>query len=77
MAVAHLNSQCPRPPFLSATAVGVRGKAPTPEADDILALEHTFFALSCVVFLIPYADKNRQLPDKMSTRYTTLPNYTA
>ena len=37
------------PPFLSATAVGVRGQSP-PEADDILALEHTFFALSCVVF---------------------------
>ena len=40
--MAHFNSQCPRPPFLSATAVGSGGKAPTPEADDILALEHTF-----------------------------------
>ena len=50
VAMAHLNSQCPRPPFLSATAVRVRGQSPTPEADDILALEHTFFALSCVVF---------------------------
>ena len=41
VAMAHLNSQCPRPPFLSATAVRVRGQRP-PEADDILALEHTF-----------------------------------
>ena len=50
VAMAHLNSQCTRPPFLSATAVGVRGQSPT-EADDILALEHTFyFALSFVVF---------------------------
>ena len=54
------------PHFYPPLLWGSEGKARTPEADDILALEHTF-----------YADKNRQLPDKMSTRYTTLPNYTA
>ena len=74
VAMAHLNSQCPWPPFYPPLLWGSGGKAPIPEADDILALEHTLFALSWV---IPYADKNRQLPDKMSIRYTTLPNYTA
>ena len=38
------------PHFYPPLLWGSGGKAPTPEADDILALELTFFALSCVVF---------------------------
>ena len=75
--MANLNSQCLRPPFLSATAVGSGGKAPTPEADDILAMEHTFLRYPAWFLSDSLCRQNRQLPDKMSTRYTTLPNYTA
>ena len=44
VAMAHLNSQCPRPPIFIRHCCGGQGaKPPTPEADDILAVEHTFF----------------------------------
>ena len=74
--MAHLNSQCPRPPFLSATAVGVRGQSP-PEADDILALEHTFLRYFAWFLSVSLCRQKPSAARQNDTRYTTLPNYTA